>query len=66
MPGPPPGAFPPLDFFRFKVDSILREHGFEAKPLPEANAGNVEGDTTERRTGRNHGDKPPEAKGSAR
>jgi hypothetical protein len=26
---------------------MLREHGFEARPLPEANAGNVEGDTTE-------------------
>jgi hypothetical protein len=47
MPGPPPGVFSPLDFFRFKVDSMLREHGFEARPLPEANAGNTEGDTTE-------------------
>jgi hypothetical protein len=47
MPGFPPAAFPPLDLFRFKVDSMLREHELEAKPLPEANAGNVEGDTTE-------------------
>ena len=45
MPGPPPGAFPLLDFLRFKVDLMLREHGLEAKPLPEANAGNVAGDT---------------------
>jgi hypothetical protein len=47
MPGPPLGAFSPLDFLRFKVNSMLREHGFEAKPLPEANAGNTEEDTTE-------------------
>jgi hypothetical protein len=45
MPGFPPGAFPPLDLFRLKVDSMLREHGLETKPLPEANAGNVAGDT---------------------
>ena len=45
MPGLPPGAFPPLDLFRFKVDLIVRAHGFEAKPLPEANAGNVAGET---------------------
>ena len=46
MPGPPPGAFPPFDSFRFKFDTILmREHGLEAKPLPEANAGNVAGET---------------------
>ena len=49
MPGPPPGAYSCLcDFLRFKVPELfLREHAFEAKPLPEANAGNVEGDTTE-------------------
>ena len=47
MPGPPPGAFPLLDFLRFKVDLMLREHGLEPRPLPEANTGNVEGDTTE-------------------
>jgi len=36
------------DFLRFKLPEVfLREHPFEAKPLPEANAGNAEGDTTE-------------------
>ena len=49
MPGPPPGAvFLSGDFLRFKLPELfLREHGFEARPLPEANAGTVEGDTTE-------------------
>jgi hypothetical protein len=48
MPVPPPGAFLSGDFLKFKANEVfLREHGFEAKPLPEANAGNVEGNTTE-------------------
>jgi hypothetical protein len=49
MPGPPPGAvFLSGDFLRFKLPELfLREHGFEARPLPEANAGTVAGDTTE-------------------
>ena len=49
MPGPPPGVvFLSGDFPRFKLPELfLREHAFEAKPLPEANAGNAEGDTSE-------------------
>jgi hypothetical protein len=49
MPGPPPSAvFLSSDFLRFKLPELfLREHTFEAKPLPETNAGTVEGDMTE-------------------
>jgi hypothetical protein len=46
MPGPTLAALWPVDLLRLKLDeTIPRDHGFEARPLPEANAGNVEGDT---------------------
>jgi hypothetical protein len=48
MPVPPPGAFLLSDFLKFKADEVfLREHALEARPLPEASAGNVEGGTAE-------------------